>query len=205
MKRYFLVLILALSLTTPLVVPTSVSAQTKAEARTCFDKFNGIDISSANPSNRIKTLRTQYQNSKCSTAKGGNCTLAGSGQGATLNCKEPDDAKKKQNERDRQDRLANRDSDTIKDPALSGRADCTEDSCNLISNYINPFITLLTVLVGLAITIGIIFGGIRVAMSAGDPQANASGKDHIRNALIAAVAYALLYALLQWLIPGGFL
>lgn len=95
------------------------------------------------------------------------------------------------------------DIDTIKDPALSSDASCNKTQCSIVSNYINPFIKLLTILVGIAITIGVIVGAIQVISSAGDPQQAASGKNHIRNALFAAVGYVLLLALLQWLLPGG--
>lgn len=90
----------------------------------------------------------------------------------------------------------------ISDPADSS-SPCTKSNCPLISKYINPLITLLTILVGLVAVGAIIFGGIQVATSAGDPQKASSGKDHIRNALIGIVAYVLLYGLLQWLVPGG--
>ncbi len=91
----------------------------------------------------------------------------------------------------------------INDPALE--AVCNEDGCELIQKYVNPFINLMTVLVGIAVVIGIIVGGIQVATSAGDPQKAASGKDHIRNAMIAIVAYLLLFSGLQFILPGGFL
>lgn len=78
------------------------------------------------------------------------------------------------------------------------------NSC-LFAKYINPLIALLSVCVGLAVVGAIIYGGIEYIMSAGDPQKAASGKKHIVNALIALVAYALLYAFLQFMVPGGIL
>ncbi|MDB5169981.1 MAG: hypothetical protein JWN82_377 [Candidatus Saccharibacteria bacterium] len=92
------------------------------------------------------------------------------------------------------------------DPAIDfASSNCGKSACNIISNYVNPFIKLLTVLVGLAVVIGIIIGSIQVMTSAGDPQKAANGKNHIRNALIAIVAYILLFGMLSWLIPGGIL
>ena len=73
----------------------------------------------------------------------------------------------------------------------------------LFGKYINPFVNLLAALVGLAVVGGIIYGGILFSSSAGDPQKAAQGKEHIRNALIALLAYILLYTFLQFLIPGG--
>lgn len=75
----------------------------------------------------------------------------------------------------------------------------------LFSKYINPLIQLLSGMVGLIIAGGIIFGGIEYIMSEGDPQKATSGKKHITNALFALVAFLLLYAFLQFIIPGGVL
>jgi len=73
----------------------------------------------------------------------------------------------------------------------------------LFSKYLNPVINLLSAVVGLVVVIGIIFGAIQVSSSAGDPQKAASGKGHIRNALLGLLAYILLYSFLQFIIPGG--
>ena len=73
----------------------------------------------------------------------------------------------------------------------------------LFSKYLNPVINALTAIVGLAVAAGIIFGAIQVSSSAGDPQKAMNGKNHIRNALLGLLAYILLYAFLQFIIPGG--
>jgi hypothetical protein len=75
-------------------------------------------------------------------------------------------------------------------------------SC-LYAKYLNPTINLLSALVGVAVVIGIIVGGIQFSSSAGDPQQAAKGKAHIRNALIALFAYLFFYTALQFLVPGG--
>lgn len=75
----------------------------------------------------------------------------------------------------------------------------------LFTKYINPLIAVVSALVGVAVIAGVIWGGIEYITSAGDPQKAASGKKHIMNALIALVAYGLLYAFLQFMVPGGIL
>ena len=77
------------------------------------------------------------------------------------------------------------------------------NDCNIITKYLNPFIKILSVMVGIAVVIGIIIGGIQYAASAGDPQKAAGAKLRIRNAVIALLAYFFLYAFLKFLIPGG--
>jgi len=88
------------------------------------------------------------------------------------------------------------------DPASLGK-DCTVDKCDIINLYVDPFIKFLTIIVGIVVTIAIIIGGIQYSMSAGDPQKAASAKGHIRAAIIALVAYFLLYAFIQFLTPGS--
>lgn len=75
-------------------------------------------------------------------------------------------------------------------------------SC-LFAKYINPLVNLLSAAVMLVVVIAIIYGGIEYSSSAGDPQKAANGKQRIVNALLGLLAYALLYAFLQFLVPGG--
>jgi len=88
------------------------------------------------------------------------------------------------------------------DPALECN-NMSDMKCNLVKKYLSPFITFLSALVGLAVTIGIISGGIRYASSEGDPQKAAAGKNQIRGAIIALVFFIFLYAAINWLVPGG--
>jgi hypothetical protein len=91
------------------------------------------------------------------------------------------------------------------DPAASDTKCSTAAKCDLVTKYINPFINFLAALVGVAVTISIVVGGIQYASSAGDPQAAAAAKARIRNAIIALITFIFLYALLNFLIPGGLL
>jgi hypothetical protein len=55
----------------------------------------------------------------------------------------------------------------------------------------------------LAVVIGLIWGGIEYTASTNDPQKVGQAKKHIQNSLIGLVAYLLLFAFLQYIIPGG--
>lgn len=91
------------------------------------------------------------------------------------------------------------------DPALTCSSDSTDTdtSCNLYKKYINPIIVFLSALVGVAVTIGIISGGIKYAMAGSEPGQLAAARKQIRNSLIALLAFLFLYAALNWLTPGG--
>lgn len=89
------------------------------------------------------------------------------------------------------------------DPALHSGNCANLDKCDLINNYINPAINFMIAFVGLGVTIAIVYGGIEYGSSGGDPAKAASGKNHIRNAIFTLIAFFFLYALLNFLIPGG--
>jgi hypothetical protein len=49
----------------------------------------------------------------------------------------------------------------------------------------------------------LVWSGIRYTTAGDDPQKVASAKGHIFNAIVALVAFIFLFAVLQWLVPGG--
>jgi hypothetical protein len=92
---------------------------------------------------------------------------------------------------------------SVTDPALKG-GNCSDvNKCDLINKYLNPFINFLAALVGVAVVASIIIGAIQYGGSAGDPAQVTAAKNRIRNAILALVTFLFLYALLNFLIPGG--
>ena len=82
--------------------------------------------------------------------------------------------------------------------------DCSNiNQCDLINNYVNPLVNFLAALVGVGVVTSIVIGGIQYSSSAGDPSKASAAKNRIRNAIIALVAFLLLYGMLNFLIPGG--
>jgi hypothetical protein len=94
---------------------------------------------------------------------------------------------------------------TVTDPAVNGGNCASVSKCDLVSKWLNPFINFLAALVGIVVVISIVIGGIQYGSSAGDPQQVSAAKNRIRNAIIALVTFVFLYALLNFLIPGGLL
>jgi hypothetical protein len=90
-----------------------------------------------------------------------------------------------------------------KDSASDPNANCNLNGCNLIKKYINPAINVLSAMIGLVAVISIISGGIQYATSTGDPQKTSAARNRISKTVMALVAYAFLYAFLEFLIPGG--
>lgn len=82
--------------------------------------------------------------------------------------------------------------------------DLSEDNCG-ITRYLRIFINLLSGLVGITVVGVLIVGGIQYSTSAGDPQAAAAARKRISNAVLALVAFGMMYGFLQWIVPGGVL
>lgn len=80
----------------------------------------------------------------------------------------------------------------------------TRGDCPVI-DYLFRFITALTALVGVVVAVMIVWGGIKYTSAKDNPQQAAEAKETIRNAIIGLVAYFFIYAVLQWLVPGGVL
>lgn len=94
------------------------------------------------------------------------------------------------------------------DPDLPGctvNADaiCNDNVCDFVKKYVNPAVSLVSIVFGLIVAISLIAGGIQYSAAGGDPQKVASAKKRITNTIVALIAYAFLYGFLQFLVPGG--
>lgn len=81
----------------------------------------------------------------------------------------------------------------------------TENSAKtcFVAKYINPVVSLLSALVGVVVVISIIAGGLQYSSAGSDPNKVGAAKKRIANAVIALIGFIFLFALMQWLIPGG--
>ena len=88
-------------------------------------------------------------------------------------------------------------------PPPPSSASCNSSGCDLITEYLQPTINLLSGVVGIIVVISLILAGIEYSTSEGDPQKSAKAKRRITNTLFALIAFFFLYAFLQFLVPGG--
>lgn len=78
------------------------------------------------------------------------------------------------------------------------------DACNtFIDKYIEPFVTLLTISIGILAAISVVVAGIQYASAADDPGKVSKAKERVWKTVIGLVAYIFLFAFLNYLIPGG--
>jgi hypothetical protein len=75
--------------------------------------------------------------------------------------------------------------------------------CDLIKSYLDPLINFLSALVGVAVVISIVIGGIQYSSAGGDPSKVSAARNRIRNAILALILFIFLYAMLNFLVPGG--
>jgi hypothetical protein len=81
---------------------------------------------------------------------------------------------------------------------------CTHQG-NPIADLLFAIIRLLSDGVGIMVVASVIVGGIQFSVSRGDPNATAAAIGRIRTSLIALLIYIFAYAILNYVIPGGFL
>lgn len=103
-------------------------------------------------------------------------------------------------------------------PTSAGNAeegDCTETTafsfgeCGTdqvgISCLIVEIMSFLSILVGIAVVAGITTGGIVYSTSQGNPGQAQKGVTIITNAVLGLVLYLLMFAIINFLVPGGVL
>jgi hypothetical protein len=102
---------------------------------------------------------------------------------------------------------------TSADPAINGKCatgtkcgNCSViTQCDLIDKYVNPLINALAALFGVAAVTSFAIAGNQYSSSGGDPGKVTAAKNRVRNTIIALLTFLFLYALLNFLIPGGLL
>ncbi len=59
--------------------------------------------------------------------------------------------------------------------------------------------------VGLVVIASMVFAGIQYSMAGSDPQAVSKAKKRINSSIIALIVYIFAFAIINYLVPGGFL
>jgi hypothetical protein len=79
----------------------------------------------------------------------------------------------------------------------------SEDSLSPIMDIAYAIIRFLSIGVGIAVVASIIYAGIQYSASQGSPEETQAAKNRIQNAIIALIFYMFIYAIVQFLVPGG--
>lgn len=93
---------------------------------------------------------------------------------------------------------------TLSTPLLNGQGSVS--SCakgGIIFAYLRMIIQYLSGAVGLVVVLLIVIGGIQYITSAGNPAGVKAAKTRITNAITGLILFLLMFAILNFLIPGG--
>jgi hypothetical protein len=102
-------------------------------------------------------------------------------------------------------RLQREEVNSKNDCIVSGSSpNLNKDNCGII-NYLLIFIRVLSALVGIVVVIMIVVRGMQYIVARENPQMTASARQGILWAVLALILYLFVFALLQWLVPGGVL
>jgi hypothetical protein len=88
---------------------------------------------------------------------------------------------------------------------LFGKDNCVNNdkaSGGAVVNYLRTALTLMSYLVGAVIVLMIVWAGYGYMMSAGDPGQIKEAKGRVVNAITALVLFLMMYAIINFLVPG---
>ncbi|HSW99365.1 MAG TPA: hypothetical protein VLF71_06065 [Candidatus Saccharimonadales bacterium] len=78
------------------------------------------------------------------------------------------------------------------------------DACSkFMDKYINPVITTLSIMIGVAAVISYLLAAIQYSSAGDDPGGVSKAKDRAFKTTIGLLAYLFFFALLNYLVPGG--
>lgn len=77
------------------------------------------------------------------------------------------------------------------------------DDKTVITTVLIQFVNWMAAGVTIAVIGGVIYGAILYTSSGGNPEQSKKAMGIIRNAFIALIMYFAMWALLNWLVPGG--
>lgn len=178
------------------------SALTKDEQLQCYEQWNTKTFSTGSDTHN------KWNESKCNTPS--MCAAAaGSSAGYKIACIHPDDPKNPCNPLTYDKRECEK-ARGVTD--CNDLGDCTEKTsfefCGRnedvgIQCMFNEVLAFFSILVGILVVGGVVIGGIMYSTSQGNPSQTQRGITIIANSVIGLVLYLLLYAIINWLLPGG--
>lgn len=80
---------------------------------------------------------------------------------------------------------------------------CNGAHHNPIIDLSYAFIRFLSFGVGVVAIASIVFAGIQYSTSEGNPEKTQQAKERIRNSILALLIYLFIFAIVQYLVPGG--
>jgi len=79
-----------------------------------------------------------------------------------------------------------------------------KDGCSALLDAVFAIIRFLSAGVGIVVIASVVWAGVQYSSAGDDPQAVSKAKDRIKNSAYALLMYIFAYAILNYIIPGGF-
>jgi len=79
-----------------------------------------------------------------------------------------------------------------------------KDGCSALLDAVFAIVRFLSAGVGLVVIGSIVWAGVQYSSAGDDPQQVGKAKDRIKNSLYALLMYIFAYAILNYVVPGGF-
>lgn len=77
-----------------------------------------------------------------------------------------------------------------------------QDSLGGVGALLKVIYTILNYLIIIVAVAGTVYGGILYTTAGGNSEQTKKAISYIRNVIIGLIAWALMYAILNWLVPG---
>jgi|GEM_PF-3946828 len=198
-----------------IVTPATVNAASTPQE--CFDQWNGSNPKAGSDQS------SEFNKSSCN--KPGVCQArdagGGGGRGNVLiSCVDPDNPgnpcapltydSEKCNEQRAEDKGVTScrggdrgDSDsTCTQTTAFDFGDCDNKAVG-IQCLVNEILLFMSIAIGILVVGGVTWGGIIYSTSQGNPAQAQKGTTIIGNSALGLILYLLLYAIVEWLVPGG--
>jgi len=201
------------------------SALSKAEQKTCYEKWAGAYTGKSGDGRKLSNDGLKnYEKSDCAKNNKGSCTLDRFEDGAAIRCKasngEYDNGNKgwdgKKNSNDASDSSIG-DGPIIKDGSKGATGTCggvdtvlikcadngTTPESNAIWALLIMTINILLAGIGIVAVGGLVYAAILYATARDQAAQVTKAKETIFNIVLGLVLLALMWSFLQYLIPGG--
>lgn len=183
-----------------LLFTSTTEALTRQQKVACVERWGNRGTGSAVPDGTPTYNETRYLNSGCDKSDGGNCEIERYEDGSAINCLDP-----------RTGELDNG-TDPTPPPSGSGGLTCGNGGvstniirCGSIPSVVNTIINFLAIGVGIAVVGGIVWGALLYTTSNGDSGKAQQGITVIVNAVIGLLVFIFMYAIINFIVPGGVL
>lgn len=217
--------VMAASFCSALVASTPSQALTQQEKKECYERWAGLTTGTAGDGQKYDPKK--FEKSKCYIEKGGSCSIARYSDGSSIYCQRKDGKYDNQEQNgtwtkttggfstppqgDNAPNTPNPQPD--EDQGGSGEgAECATavlpaslcaDDGSGIMGLLGLIVSILAAGVGIVAVGGLVYAAILYTSAADDAAQTKKAKDMIANVVIGIVAFALMWAFLQFIIPGG--